>query len=108
VPEGVSDLLKKNTPVLACLFSRTPAVATIQAEALNKMLLIRDDIIVASVGNPFDIRNFPGIDTCLLTFGHRPAQIRALFKVLLGEIQPGGKLPVEIKGLFPRWHGLNY
>jgi beta-N-acetylhexosaminidase len=67
---------------------------------------LRKNLIVAALGNPYDIRSFPFVDTYIVTYGFRRVQIESLFKVIIGEIKPHGKLPVEIRDIFPRGYGL--
>jgi beta-N-acetylhexosaminidase len=57
---------------------------------------------VVALGNPYDIRNLPSIDTYIVTYGFRNVQVESLFKILTGKIKPGGRLPVQIRNLFPR------
>ena len=82
--------------------SGKPESEKLQAEIIHRVLKLRPDLIVAATLNPYDIRRFPGIETYLATYGYRQVQVEALFKALTGAIPPSGRLPVEIKGLFPR------
>jgi beta-N-acetylhexosaminidase len=42
------------------------------------------------------------------SYGLTPAAVRALTRLLFGEIAPKGKLPVSVPGLFPRGAGQSY
>lgn len=103
IPETLRNRLKEYDQVIAALYSRSPEIERLQAEPLNELLGLRDDVIVAALGNPYDIRNFPLVDTYVATYGFREVQVEALFRVLTGALKPTGKLPVQIRGLFPRW-----
>ncbi|WP_397538029.1 glycoside hydrolase family 3 protein [Rummeliibacillus pycnus] len=65
-------------------------------------------VVVASMRNPYDIMAFPEVDANILTYGNRDISTRALTKVLTGEIQPNGKLPVTIPKLYDFGFGLQY
>jgi hypothetical protein len=102
VPVELRGRLKGYDCVIAGVYSRSPAVEQLQAEGLKEILEVRGDVIVVALGNPYDIRNFPFIDTYVVTYGFRQVQVEALFKVLTGQIKPTGRLPVQIRNLFPR------
>lgn len=72
-------------------------------------------VVVAAVRDPYDIAHFPEVETYLATYGYRPVSMRALARVMFGEADPTGKLPVSIpaaddpdKTLYPYGHGLSY
>ncbi len=100
----VKTFLKTYDEIIVAPFSRTVELERIQGDVIRELLKIRDDLIVVATGNPYDIRQFPNAKTYIATFGFRDCQIKALFDVLLGEFKPVGRLPVSIKGIFPRWH----
>lgn len=106
IPIKLKSRLKNYSHIICGLYSRSPESEKIQARALNKILRIRRDVIVTALGNPYDIRHFPAVDTYIVTYGFRKVQIEALFRVLSGRIIAAGKLPVEIRNLFPRGFGL--
>ena len=63
-------------------------------------------LIVAAVGTPYDLMNFPNVPTYLATYGHVWVSRDALARVLFGITTPKGRLPVELPGLYPVGHGL--
>jgi beta-N-acetylhexosaminidase len=65
-------------------------------------------VVVASMRNPYDIMAFPDVNANILTYGNRDISTRALAKALSGEINPSGKLPVSIPGLYSFGYGLQY
>lgn len=101
VPRNILAQLVEFDFVIAGLYSRTPEMERIQATALKQVEKIRPDVIAVSLGNPYDIKQFGHINTCILTYGFRDIQIRALFKVIRGDLAPVGKLPVRIQDLDP-------
>ncbi len=102
LPMALKKRLKDYDHVIAAVYSRSPGIEKLQAGALKEILAVRDDVIVAALGNPYDIRNFPSVDTYVVTYGFRGVQLEALFKVLTGKIAPTGRLPVRIGNIFPR------
>ncbi len=107
VPIELMRKLNEFDAVLVAPYSRFPKAAMLQGRAIRKILDIRPGTIVAAIGNPYDIRFFPKVATYLVTYGFRKVQIEALFKIITGQIKPNGRLPVEIKNIFPRGSGLN-
>ncbi len=74
-------------------------------------------VFVVSFGSPYLIGRFPGVSGYLIAteptwdfYGydkHRPGQIAAA-RALCGEIDIGGKLAVNIPGLYPFGHGIEF
>ncbi|MEV4006315.1 hypothetical protein [Actinomadura sp. NPDC049753] len=67
-----------------------------------------------ATGLPYDIASYPSVRAYLATYGTtaRTRRVdmtmhRAAARVVFGA-QPGGRLPVTIKGLYPYGHGLRY
>jgi beta-N-acetylhexosaminidase len=70
-----------------------------QAELVRCIISSGRHIIVIAVHNPYDLQAFPQLRTYLVTYEYtRPALVAAV-RVLFGEIQAQGKLPVRIPGL---------
>ena len=88
--------------IVACPYSLNRERELAQAADIRRIIAVRPDVIAASTGNPYDILHFPEIDTYLVSYGARQVQLEALFRVITGEIEPVGRLPVEIAGIFPR------
>lgn len=99
VPQEILDRMSGFKYVIAGLYSRNQEIAALQSSALNRIRKIREDVIAIALGNPYDISHFPDIKTYLATYGFRRVQIDALFKVLTGDIQASGRLPVRIQGI---------
>ncbi|GIP20242.1 beta-N-acetylhexosaminidase [Paenibacillus sp. J22TS3] len=58
-------------------------------------------LIVVSVRNPYDINEIPDVTTYLCAYENRPVTVDAIAKVLVGQIQAEGKLPVTLSSRFP-------
>jgi beta-N-acetylhexosaminidase len=72
-------------------------------------------VVVVSVREPYDLAHLPEVSTYVATYGYRPVSMKALARVLLGEVNPSGRLPVAISQtgtapvvLYPVGHGLSY
>ena len=71
-------------------------------------------VVWAGVRNPYDIAGNTSAATYLATYGFTPGSLESLAKVMYGEVNPSGKLPVSIPTadgtgvLYPFGHGLSY
>lgn len=77
--------------------------------AIVSQLAEKNDVklVVASTRNPYDLNQFPDIKTYICCYENRPLTMEALAKVLTGEIQSTGKLPVTISERYPFGASLN-
>ena len=86
-----------------------PTPAAVAQTKLVKALLATDTpVVVSAMRNPYDVTSFPEAATVLDTFGYTSHQVESLVRVLYGEVNPSGKLPVEIPDLYPLGRGLSY
>ncbi|MGH2716936.1 MAG: glycoside hydrolase family 3 protein [Thermoleophilaceae bacterium] len=86
-----------------------------QQRLVGELVASGKPVIVAAVRDPYDIAHLSGVDTYVATYGYAGVSVRALAKVLFGEVNPSGKLPVDIPAagdpgttLYPFGHGLGY
>jgi beta-N-acetylhexosaminidase len=77
-----------------------------QAQLVQSLLAARTPIIVVAVQSPYDLMAFPSAPTYLASFGANPPLLEALAAVLRGRTKPGGRLPVQLPGLYPAGAGL--
>jgi len=56
-------------------------------------------VALVALGNPYLLRNFPGVTAYLATFSNVPPSEMAAVKALFGEIDIRGRMPVSIPGL---------
>ncbi|WP_243274489.1 glycoside hydrolase family 3 protein [Streptomyces albus] len=86
-----------------------------QAKLIEALIGTGGRVIVAGVRLPYDIRRFPDVPAYLATYSYTAPSMKALARVLYGEIGPEGKLPAPIpdltspdRTLYPFGHGLHY
>lgn len=95
----------------SCLLLLTTSRGRIPAaqEALIKELTASGPgLILAALHNPYHLLQFPETDASVATYGYRKSSLEALVKVLFGELNPKGRLPISLPGLSPRGGGLSY
>ncbi|MEX1909697.1 glycoside hydrolase family 3 protein [Janibacter sp. Y6] len=71
--------------------------------------------VVVAVRDPYDIAHLGDVPTYLATYAYNAVAMGALVRVLTGEVEPTGTLPVDIPAaddpgtvLYPFGHGLRY
>jgi beta-N-acetylhexosaminidase len=90
------------------------ASAAAQTQLVRALLATGKPVVVAALRNPYDVASFPEAPTVLDTYGYTAGQMESLVRVLFGEVNPTGRLPVSIPRadgtgeLFPFGHGLGY
>ena len=57
-----------------------------------------DRLIVVALRDPYELANFPEIDSYVCSFSFRPSAAQAAAQALLGEAAPGGRSPVSVPG----------
>jgi beta-N-acetylhexosaminidase len=90
------------------------ASANVRQQALVKQLLATGKpVLVVAVRDPYDIAYFTDAPTYLATYSTTAISMESLARVLFGEVQPRGRLPVSIPtagdpitALYPSGHGL--
>jgi beta-N-acetylhexosaminidase len=75
------------------------ALAGNYPEFLNALIAGKAPVTLASLGNPYLVRSFPGVAAYLTTYSPTPTSETSLAKALFGEIPIGGHLPVTIPGV---------
>ena len=90
------------------------ASAAAQTRLVRALLATGKTVVVVALRNPYDVASFPEAPTVLDTYGYTAGQIESLVRVLFGQVNPSGRLPVSIPRpdgtgeLFPFGHGLGY
>ncbi len=90
------------------------AAAVAQTTLVRALLATGKPVVVAAMRNPYDVASFAEAPTVLDTYGYTTHQVESLVRVLFGEVNPVGRLPVSIPRadgtgeLFSFGHGLRY
>ncbi|NUR07657.1 MAG: glycoside hydrolase family 3 protein [Nocardioidaceae bacterium] len=90
------------------------AAAAAQTRLVQSLLATGKPVVVTAMRNPYDVASFPDAPTVLDTYGYTTDQVESLVRVLFGEVNPAGTLPVSIPRadgtgeLYPFGHGLHY
>ncbi len=85
-----------------------------QAELVRTLIRTKKPVVAVAARDPYDVNRFPNVDGYLATYSYTPAALDSLVRVLVGELQPTGKLPVTIpevgtgEVLYPYGHGKGY
>ena len=66
----------------------------------------KDNVVAVALGNPYLIRQFPTVQTYLVTYGVSDALERAAADVVLGRATASGTTPVSLPGFFRRGDGI--
>ena len=61
---------------------------------------------VIAMGNPYLASGFPSVQTYICTYSNAPTSERSAVKLLFGEMQLKGKLPISLPGIAERGFGL--
>jgi len=75
-----------------------------QSELMQSLIRSGRPIIGIAVGNPYDLLAFPQLRSYLVTYEYTEPALAAAVRVLFGEIQPCGRLPVSLPGLYTPGH----
>ena len=75
-----------------------------QAELMNSLMQTGQRVVGIGVRNPYDLLAFPQLRTYLVTYEYTQPALAAAVRVLFGEIQPQGRLPVTLPALYPLGH----
>ncbi len=86
-----------------------------QQKLVAALLATGTPVIVVAVRDPYDIAYLTDAPTYLATYSYSPVAVEAAARVITGEVEPGGRLPVDIpvagsgtEVLYPFGHGLSY
>lgn len=77
-----------------------------QAETVERLLDTGKAVIGVALSDPFDLLAYPLVPAFIAAYSDVPASVEIAAAILFGEVPPQGRLPVEIPGLYPRYHGL--
>jgi beta-N-acetylhexosaminidase len=98
------ELAKKANRIIVATFSAS-SLSKGQVKLVNSLQKSGKSLVVLSLGLPYDIKNFPQIGAYVATYSIDrwgspvPTVWNAAVDTIFGS-KPGGKLPVDIKGLY--------
>jgi beta-N-acetylhexosaminidase len=86
-----------------------------QRDLVNALLATGKPVVVTALRDPYDIGHFTGAPAFVTTYSYTGHALESLARVLYGEHNPSGRLPVRIpaaddpaRTLYPYGHGLSY
>ena len=77
-----------------------------QARLVEAVLATGTPTVTVAMRTPYDLADYPRSATHLCSYSIVPASVEAVADALFGHSPIGGRLPVDIPGLYPRGHGL--
>lgn len=77
-----------------------------QTALVNVALGENAHTLVVALRMPYDLAGFPHAPTYLCTYSIQPPSLKALARVLFGQAQAQGRLPVSIPGMYAIGHGV--
>jgi beta-N-acetylhexosaminidase len=106
---------KAATKDLVVVSSQRAWASPAQQALVEDLLSTGTPVVVLAVRDPYDIAYFTEAPTYVATYSFSPVSLAAATRVLFGEVNPTGKLPVSIPtaedpdiDLYPYGHGLSY
>jgi beta-N-acetylhexosaminidase len=80
-----------------------------QVDLINQLVATGKPVVAVATANPYDVAH-SGAKTWLATYSTTTVSMEALARVLLGEVKPQGKLPVDVPGPtpYPFGHGVTW
>ncbi len=92
------EIEQSNLIIMATINAHTdPAQVTL----MQRLLASGKRVIGLAICNPYDLAAFPQLRTYLATYEYTKPALESAVRVLFGEAQPQGKLPVTIPGITP-------
>jgi beta-N-acetylhexosaminidase len=79
-----------------------------QAEFVRQALRLGIPSVVVALRLPYDLTNFPEVQTYVCTYSILEPSMQALAKALFSKIKFEGKLPVSIPGMYTLGHGKTF
>ncbi len=91
------------------------ATSSQQRELVRRLVETGKPVIAVGTREPYDIAYYPTVSTYLATYSWTGVSLESLVRVIYGEVNPQGKLPVTIPtagdpgtALYAFGHGLSY
>ncbi|WP_205326509.1 glycoside hydrolase family 3 protein [Glycomyces sp. YM15] len=84
-----------------------------QANLVAELVKAGARVVTAAVGTPYDAARLGAVNASLASYSYTAVSLASLAKVITGEVDPGGALPVDVPNAdgeiaFAFGHGLHY
>ncbi|MBA2340670.1 MAG: hypothetical protein H0V88_09755 [Pyrinomonadaceae bacterium] len=86
--------------------ARSVGIPDAGARALDELIKRKAPVVGISFGNPYLLGSFPQLRTYMVAYGDMPSLQRAAARLLLGEIDVTGRLPISLPNLYARGTGI--
>ncbi len=115
--DEVTAMAKENDVVVVVTNRAWLASQAGQAALVRSLNGTRTPVVAVAARDAYDVNKFPDVDGYVATFSYTAAALDSLVRVLVGELEPSGRLPVTIpkdgdrkkqKTLYRYGHGLGY
>ena len=93
--ERLYNKAKEYEQVLVCTYNAN--LFTKQADLVNKLDNLENELFVLSTRSPYDINKFKQIKNYLCLYEYTPNSVLTIAKYLKGDLEPQGKLPVKLE-----------
>ncbi len=77
-----------------------------QFDLIAKLLSLGKPTVIVGLGDPSDMAFFPEVGTFVAANGPSPVSMEAAVRVLFGDAEAGGRLPMPIGTLYPIGHAM--
>jgi beta-N-acetylhexosaminidase len=113
--EGISDVLARLPQCGSYVVAAYSAVVAYRGtvglggelpHTMDELVASGKPVTLIALGNPYLLRDFPGVSAYLATFSTAPSAETAAVRALFGDIPIQGRLPVSIPGLAQSGDGL--
>ncbi|WP_324650255.1 glycoside hydrolase family 3 protein [Georgenia sp. H159] len=100
--------------VVVLTHSAAFAPSAAQRSLVSALAATDTPVVQVAVRNPYDVAGTAATDAALAAYGYADVSLEATARVLMGDVNPVGRLPVAIPTasgtgtLFPLGHGLHY
>jgi len=112
IDEAVAALRERDAVVVA---TYNVTAASGQRKLVEALLATGKPVVQLAVRNPYDIAQLTGVTAALASYSWTDVELRAAARVIAGQRNPAGRLPVPImradaptRALYQMGHGLTY
>lgn len=77
-----------------------------QQQLVKRLHKLGKPLAVVAMRSPYDLLAFPEVKAYMTTYEYTLPALEAAAKIIFGQLQPQGRLPISLPGLYDRGHGL--